>query len=145
MAHFPGVPVLAGQHPQYIISQLERFSAGDDGTKSIHLNAIMAHKGKFLPQSEWKNVSKALSEQECVNHGNPDLPIMKDTPCASCHGPRGISDTPDIPNLAGQDVRYMYRQYQKFREPYIISFGVTMTQNMTRRLHPVSGYGIPLP
>jgi cytochrome c553 len=35
--------------------------------------------------------------------------------CSGCHGPAGDADTPDIPNLAGQDVLYLYKQLQDYK------------------------------
>ena len=35
--------------------------------------------------------------------------------CAKCHLETGVSDDPEIPHLAGQDVAYLYKQLQDFR------------------------------
>ena len=35
--------------------------------------------------------------------------------CATCHGPIGISNTPDAPNLAGQPRIYVIEQLKAFR------------------------------
>jgi len=35
--------------------------------------------------------------------------------CADCHGPTGITDTPDVPNLAGQDPLYVFKQLQDYK------------------------------
>lgn len=34
--------------------------------------------------------------------------------CANCHGEEGISKTPDVPNLAGQNPAYLLEQIRKF-------------------------------
>ena len=34
--------------------------------------------------------------------------------CANCHGEEGISKTPDVPNLAGQNAAYLLEQIRKF-------------------------------
>ncbi len=34
--------------------------------------------------------------------------------CANCHGENGISKTPDVPNLAGQNPAYLLEQIRKF-------------------------------
>lgn len=34
--------------------------------------------------------------------------------CANCHGDDGISKTPDVPNLAGQNPAYLLEQIRKF-------------------------------
>ena len=35
--------------------------------------------------------------------------------CAACHGPDGIGNDVEIPNLAGQHDRYLYLQLQHFK------------------------------
>lgn len=35
--------------------------------------------------------------------------------CSGCHGPAGDVDTPDIPNLAGQNALYLYKQLQDYK------------------------------
>ena len=35
--------------------------------------------------------------------------------CAVCHGPLGLSVTPDAPNLAGQPTRYLTAQLRAYR------------------------------
>lgn len=34
--------------------------------------------------------------------------------CANCHGENGISKTPEVPNLAGQNAAYLLEQIRKF-------------------------------
>jgi cytochrome c553 len=35
--------------------------------------------------------------------------------CAACHGPDGVGNDVEIPNLAGQHDRYLYLQLQHFK------------------------------
>lgn len=35
--------------------------------------------------------------------------------CAACHGPDGVGNDVEIPNLAGQHDRYLYTQLQHFK------------------------------
>jgi cytochrome c553 len=39
--------------------------------------------------------------------GDPEAGQRKSTQCAACHGPNGISVSPDFPNLAGQHPDYL--------------------------------------
>ena len=39
--------------------------------------------------------------------GDASVGKKKSTPCQVCHGPEGISVSPDFPNLAGQYADYM--------------------------------------
>jgi cytochrome c553 len=36
--------------------------------------------------------------------------------CAGCHGDAGVVDTPDVPNLAGQDPLYTFKQLSDYKE-----------------------------
>ncbi len=36
--------------------------------------------------------------------------------CAACHGPLGLSVTPDAPNLAGQPALYLSEQLRAYRD-----------------------------
>jgi cytochrome c553 len=40
---------------------------------------------------------------------------VKAQACAVCHGPNGISTTPDAPNLAGQPAIYLTAQLRAYR------------------------------
>lgn len=40
---------------------------------------------------------------------------QKAGPCAVCHGPLGLSVTPDAPNLAGQPALYLSAQLKAYR------------------------------
>ena len=39
--------------------------------------------------------------------GDAEAGQKKSTPCQACHGPQGISVSPEFPNLAGQQVDYL--------------------------------------
>ncbi len=39
--------------------------------------------------------------------GDPEAGFKKSTPCQACHGPKGISVSPEFPNLAGQNQDYL--------------------------------------
>ncbi|HEX6635465.1 MAG TPA: cytochrome c [Usitatibacter sp.] len=39
--------------------------------------------------------------------GDPEAGFKKSTPCQACHGPKGISVSPEFPNLAGQNPDYI--------------------------------------
>lgn len=39
----------------------------------------------------------------------------KARPCATCHGPLGVSNAPDAPHLAGQPRIYLVEQLKAFR------------------------------
>lgn len=132
-------PALAGQHPAYIVRQLERFASADKDDPYRRINTAMAHTLRELERSKWQGIAETLSAEECPFHGNETLPTLTPNACASCHGARGLSGNPDIPNLAGQDARYLFYQYLKLREPYEIDIPGVEASGRSKRLHPVMG------
>jgi cytochrome c553 len=66
--------------------------------------------------------------------GNAEAGEKKSTPCAACHGPRGMSVSPDFPNLAGQNPDYIeaaLRHYKNGRRKNPIMQG--QVANLTER------------
>ena len=58
-------------------------------------------------------VWSAASAQSQNSEAGPGR--IKALACAVCHGPLGISVTPDAPNLAGQPVIYLATQLRAYR------------------------------
>ncbi|WP_296405488.1 c-type cytochrome [Psychrobacter sp.] len=62
--------------------------------------------------------------------------------CAACHGMMGVSVVPTQPNLAGQNVRYLFKQLRNFKTGYRIN-GIMQAQiaNLNEQdLANVAGY-----
>jgi cytochrome c553 len=51
-----------------------------------------------------------------VRGGDPAHGKQLHKDCSDCHGPTGITDTPDVPSLAGQDVFYTFKQLQDYKD-----------------------------
>ena len=51
-----------------------------------------------------------------VRSGNPAHGKQLNGDCAGCHGDAAVIDTPDIPNLAGQDALYTFKQLADYKE-----------------------------
>lgn len=49
----------------------------------------------------------ALCAPAMAASGDAEAGRKKSTPCQACHGPNGVSPTPDFPNLAGQYADYL--------------------------------------
>jgi cytochrome c553 len=49
----------------------------------------------------------ALSLPSLAASGDAEVGRKKSAPCAACHGPNGVSVSPDFPNLAGQYADYI--------------------------------------
>jgi cytochrome c553 len=58
-------------------------------------------------------VTSVVATAGCAQDAAPGR--IKAQACAVCHGPNGISTTPDAPNLAGQPVIYLSAQLRAYR------------------------------
>lgn len=47
--------------------------------------------------------------------GNAPAGKEKSATCAACHGPEGISQTPQFPNIAGQYEDYLYQSLKDYK------------------------------
>ena len=47
--------------------------------------------------------------------GNAAAGKEKSATCAACHGPEGISQTPQFPNIAGQYEDYLYQSLKDYK------------------------------
>ncbi|MEM7019697.1 MAG: cytochrome c [Pseudomonadota bacterium] len=47
--------------------------------------------------------------------GNPASGEEKSATCAACHGPDGMSPTPEFPNIAGQYEDYLYQSLKDYK------------------------------
>jgi cytochrome c553 len=119
----PANPILAGQHPEYLVKQLEQFKKGE------RKNAIMQGMAATLSAEDMRNVAafyagkqakpgfakqKALvASGEKIYRGGI---AAKNVPaCAACHGPAGAGMPAQYPRLGGQHADYTESQLNTFR------------------------------
>jgi cytochrome c553 len=119
----PANPILAGQHPEYLVKQLEQFKKGE------RKNAIMQGMAATLSADDMRNVAafyagkqakpgfakqKALvATGEKIYRGGI---AAKGVPaCAACHGPAGSGIPAQYPRLSGQHADYTEAQLITFR------------------------------
>ncbi len=74
---------------------------------------VVAAVAASLPSS---HVAWTLETVRLVRDGDPAKGRQLHKDCSDCHGPAGIVDTPDVPNLAGQDPLYVYKQLQDYKD-----------------------------
>lgn len=119
----PANPILAGQHPEYLVKQLHEFKAG------IRKNAIMQGMAATLSDEDMRNVA-AFYATKSAKPGfakNKDLVGLgekiyrggiaeKQVPaCAGCHSPTGAGIPAQYPRVAGQHGDYIEGQMNNFR------------------------------
>ena len=110
----PGMPSLAGLEPQYLVSAMKAYITGQrkhalmkallSGLGEGELNKIALYYARQIPgRAQTPPVGEASAGQTDIDA------------CAGCHGERGISVSSSVPNLAGQDARYLADQLRAFK------------------------------
>jgi len=111
----PGVPSLAGQQPAYLIVATQEYQNGSRG----HAGKQKMLEG--LDQVDIEKMAMYFSAQapqlrEAPPFGDPQAGEALTAICGGCHGARGISHDPLIPNLAGQEPTYLVNAITAYRE-----------------------------
>ena len=119
----PANPILAGQHPEYLVKQLQEFKSGK------RKNAIMAGFAATLSEDDMRHVAAFYASKQA----KPGSAKNKDTirlgeriwrggltdkgvpACAACHGPTGSGIPAQYPRLGGQHADYTESQMLGFR------------------------------
>jgi cytochrome c553 len=119
----PANPILSGQHPDYLLKQLQEFKSGK------RKNAVMSGMVAALSDDDMRHLS-AFYGSKTVKPGaakNKDTIRLgeriwrggiaeKSVPaCAGCHGPTGAGIPAQYPRLARQHVDYAEAQMIAFR------------------------------
>lgn len=109
-----GIPHLAGQHPQYIVKATRAYQ---DGTRTM---PTMHKELADLSLADIENVAIYFGMNEPKRHSskvaNPYEGKQFTYNCTQCHGSTGTSTDLSIPNLAGQDVTYLYNMIRAYRD-----------------------------
>ena len=120
----PANPILAGQHPEYLMKQLAEFKSGK------RKNAVMQGFASMLSDEDMRNVSffyasktakpgfakdkKTVALGEKIFRGGiADRAVPA---CAACHGPTGTGLPVQYPRLQGQHADYTAAQMLAFRD-----------------------------
>jgi cytochrome c553 len=119
----PANPILQGQHPEYLVKQLQEFRSGKRD------NAIMKGMAGPLSDEDMRNVAAFYASKTA----KPGASKNKDTirlgeriwrggiadkavpACAGCHGPTGAGIPSQYPRLGGQHADYVELQMNAFR------------------------------
>ena len=119
----PANPILAGQHPEYLVKQLSEFKAG---TRN---NAIMKGFASTLSDDDMKNVAAFYASKSAKPGFAKDKDLVKlgekiyrggiaekaVPACAACHGPSGSGMPAQYPRMSGQHADYTEAQMVAFR------------------------------
>ena len=117
-------PILAQQHPQYLVKQLQEFKSGK------RANAVMSGMAATLSDEDMKNVAYWLHSktakpgfakdkelgalgERIYRGGIADRQVAA---CAGCHSPNGAGIPAQYPRLGGQHADYLSAQLTGFRD-----------------------------
>jgi cytochrome c553 len=119
----PANPIIAGQHPEYLVKQLIEFKSGKrknavmSGMVAALSEDDMRHLAAFYASKSAKTgfakVKATVGQGEQIWRGG----IMgKAVPaCAGCHSPNGAGMPSQYPRIAGQHADYTEAQLLAFR------------------------------
>jgi cytochrome c553 len=78
--------------------------------------AAVSSIAAFAVSAPSSKVAWTLETVQLVRSGNPAHGAELNKDCVDCHGKAGIVDTPDVPNLAGQDPLYTFKQLKDYKD-----------------------------
>lgn len=116
-------PILQGQHPEYLVKQLQEYKSGK------RANAIMMGMAATLSDEDMRHVAAFYASKRPVPGAarNKELVELgqsiwrggiaaKGVPaCAGCHGPAGAGVPAQYPRLSGQHAEYTEATMLAFR------------------------------
>jgi cytochrome c553 len=119
----PEWPTLAGQHPEYIVKQLQAFKSG------ARQNPLMTPMAAGLSDQDMEDLAAYFSSQTAngleaaadkvdagqrlFRGGDPEHGVAA---CASCHGPNGHGNPAALyPSIRGQHSTYVEAQLKAYR------------------------------
>jgi cytochrome c553 len=131
----PGVPSLAGQQPAYLIVATQEYADGSRG------HAGKAEMLEGLGQVDIEKMAMYFAAQapqlrEPPPFGDPQRGEAESADCGSCHGSRGVSHDPMVPNLAGQEPTYLvnaikaYRDHERSHEDMVTDISDEQIENI---------------
>jgi len=119
----PDWPKLAGQHPDYIVTQLEYFKSGQ--RKNVNMNAMaaplspedMADVAAYFSSQTLKigsvDAATAAAGAGLYRGGNKASGVPA---CMACHGPNGAGNpAAKMPSLRGQHAKYTTTQLLAYK------------------------------
>lgn len=147
----PENPMLAQQHPEYLVKQLLEFKSGK------RANPIMQGMVAALSDDDMRNIAWWLADQKAREGFATDKNLVRlgeriyrggiadrqIAACAGCHSPTGAGIPSQYPRLKGQHAGYTAAQLKAFRDGtranHIQMTGVAAKLN-DREIQAVSDY-----
>jgi len=124
------VPMLGGQHPEYIVLALQAYKARQRPHQTMQAQAAsLSDQDMQDIAAYFANLGEAKTGP-AVTSGDVGRGREKASTCVACHGETGISLTNQWPNLAGQHESYLERtlvQYKSGLRQDVVMGGLVLT------------------
>ena len=110
----PGIPSLAGQQPAYLMVSTQEYASGSRGHEEKE--EMLRGMGEVdIEKMALYFASQAPELRDPPPFGDPEAGEPLTANCGSCHGARGISQDPMVPNLAWQEPTYLVNAIKAYR------------------------------
>jgi cytochrome c553 len=102
----PGIPSLAGQHVNYLISALKQYQ---DGTRKSDdmVDFVEGLTSDEIEDMAYFYAAMEPKQAEPASEGDAIAGLAVTAPCAGCHAADGNNQDPKTPRLAGLDAEYL--------------------------------------
>lgn len=109
-AKIPIAPHIGGEPAEYLEAQLLAFKTGARENEMMSVVAAGLSEQQIADVAAWYAAHTAVATL-------PEGVTEDDAPqdCVACHGATGISELPDVPNLAGETNIYIDTQLKAFK------------------------------
>jgi cytochrome c553 len=110
----PGIPGLAGQQPQYLVTAIQEYLRKE--RKAAPMHALLPGLSRLDMESlALYFSSQTPAQRDTAPFGDPAAGEPLSAVCGGCHGVRGVSGDTATPNLAAQDAQYLVEAIKAYR------------------------------
>jgi cytochrome c553 len=111
----PGIPSLAGQQPVYLIVATQEYASGARG--HVEKEEMLRELGQVdIEKMAMYFAAQAPQLRQPPPFGDPQAGEPLTAVCGGCHGARGLSRDPMVPNLASQEPLYLVNAIKAYRD-----------------------------
>lgn len=109
------IPMVGGQHAEYIESALKAYRSGDRSHGTMKAQASNLSDENIADIAAFFSAMEGNSRPSHVNATMAENGQEKSAVCASCHGASGDGDNSSYPKLAGQYESYIEQALKDYR------------------------------
>ena len=109
------IPMIGGQHPEYIVSALQAYKAKTRSHGTMQAQASNLSDQDMLDIATYFNSFSGNSRPSAVNKTLAAKGKEESAVCAACHSATGDGDNTAYPKLAGQYQSYLQQSLKDYR------------------------------